>query len=96
MTTTTYYLLTNPNAHRKLKDEVRSRYQSLQEIDIKSATELPYLRAVLDEAMRIVPTASGGFSRTSPGAIIIGKYVPEGVSLSLSLTADVELNTNLL
>ncbi|KAJ4295129.1 hypothetical protein N0V90_007139 [Kalmusia sp. IMI 367209] len=74
-----YYLLSTPIAHEKLKREVRGAYENAQDIDIASTLRLPYLQAVFKEAMRIFPVVPQGLPRLSPGAVIEGTYVPQGV-----------------
>jgi cytochrome P450 len=76
----TYFLLKNPDAHRKLKEEVRLAYVSYEDIDVASTTKLEYLMAVLKEGMRIFPTAPQGTPRRSPGMNVGSHYVPQGVS----------------
>ncbi|KAI0195407.1 benzoate 4-monooxygenase cytochrome P450 [Xylaria flabelliformis] len=80
----TYYLLTTPNALKKLAEEVRSHYQSYEDIDANTALQLPYLRAVIDEALRVHPSGAQGFPRISPGVVIDGHYVPAGVEVYTS------------
>ncbi|KAI0547224.1 cytochrome protein [Xylaria curta] len=80
----TYYLLKTPNALKKLAEEVRSHYQSYEDIDANTALQLPYLRAVIDEALRIHPSGAQGFPRISPGIVIDGHYVPVGVEVYTS------------
>jgi cytochrome P450 len=75
-----YFLLKNPDAHKKLNEEVRSAYASYADIDVASTTKLEYLMAVLKEGMRIFPTAPQGTPRISPGMMVEGYYVPRGVS----------------
>ncbi|KAK5952528.1 hypothetical protein OHC33_006573 [Knufia fluminis] len=88
MATITYFLLKSPTAYTKLTTEIRSRFKSLSEIDISStsASQLPYLHAVMEEGMRIVPTASLGFSRNAPGpgVTVDGHFVPAGTELYVS------------
>jgi cytochrome P450 len=74
-----YYLLKTPESKRRLFDEVRSRYTDFDEIDATSALQLPYLRAVINEALRIHPSGAQGFPRVSPGMTVHGLYVPPGV-----------------
>ena len=76
----TFFLLKNKSAYRKLRDEIRGRYQALDEITAMSAQQLPYLQAVIAEGLRIFPPGSQGFPRLSPGASIDGYWVPKGVS----------------
>ncbi|KAL8626814.1 hypothetical protein Q9189_007497 [Teloschistes chrysophthalmus] len=80
----TFYLLTNPEPYRKLRDEVRSTYSSLDAIDAASALRLPYLQAVIAEGLRIYPPGSQGFPRVSPGMMVDEHYVPEGAEIYTS------------
>jgi cytochrome P450 len=43
--------------------------------------QLPYLQAVINEALRIHPPGSQGFPRVSTGANIDGFRVPKGVRI---------------
>jgi len=81
---TTYYLLKNPQALRRLTEEVRGRFGSSEEIDADSTAGLPYLLAVVDEGLRIHTPAPFGLPRFSPGAVINGQYIPAGVTVSTS------------
>lgn len=78
----TYLLLKTPTAMAKVVHEVRSSFSSSDEITILSASNLKYMIACLDEALRIYPPTPSGFSRIVPegGDIIAGKWVPSGVS----------------
>lgn len=79
----TYLLLMNPTAHQKLKEEVRTVFQSQEDIDLISVNKLPYMLACLDEAMRMYPPIANGLPRVCPegGAKVLGEYVPANVSL---------------
>jgi cytochrome P450 len=72
-------LLKNPEVHHKLNTEVCSEYISFDHIDIASTKTLEYLIAVLKEGMRMFPTAPQGTPRVSPGVVVEGHYVPNGV-----------------
>lgn len=80
----TYFLCRTPRAYEKLKHEVRSRYKSSSEITSVTAT-FPYLTAVINEALRMYPPVPFGAPRIVPkgGETVDGKFVPEGVSLSI-------------
>ncbi|KAK4150684.1 Isotrichodermin C-15 hydroxylase [Chaetomidium leptoderma] len=75
----TYFLLTNPDVMDKLKDEVRSSFNSVSDITIASVGRLPYLLAFLNEALRRYPPAVSNLPREvcEGGAIIAGQYIPE-------------------
>jgi cytochrome P450 len=84
-----YWLLSTPHAYERLKAEVRGRYNSLEEIDARSAASLNYLTACIDETFRIYPPIPIAMPRVTPkeGCTIAGQYVPGGVSMSnLNLT----------
>jgi cytochrome P450 len=82
LSSTTYYLLTNPGTLRRLQSEVRSSFEDSSEISDKSATRLHYLHAVLQEALRLFPPIPSPLPRTSPGAFIDGTYVPAGCTVA--------------
>ena len=81
----TFFLLTNPEALKKLTAEIRSAFRSEDEINFVSVSALPYLLACLDEALRMYPPVPNGLPRTVPkgGATVAGHYVPEDVSPEL-------------
>lgn len=74
----TYFLLRNPATYAKLRDEIRTRYSSADQIDARTAQLLPYLQAVIAEGLRMYPPGSQGFPRISPGAVVDGVWVPQG------------------
>jgi len=80
MTGMLFHLLSNQQALNKLQREVRTAFKSARDISISSTLKLPYLQAVLKEAMRIFPVVPQGLPRLSPGVVIDGLHVPHGVS----------------
>ncbi|KAK2601505.1 hypothetical protein N8I77_010952 [Diaporthe amygdali] len=86
LATATHYLLTSPVVLDKLKLEVRSAFTSEADITIAQVTNLKYLLAVIDEAMRINPALADGQTRvTGPeGLIVAGEHIPAHTSLSVS------------
>lgn len=74
----TYLLLENPDAMEKLKHEVRTSFQSADEITIASVSRLPYTLACLNEALRRWPPALGNLAREvhEGGEVILGKFLP--------------------
>ncbi|KAI1074917.1 cytochrome P450 [Whalleya microplaca] len=88
MTATTHYLLNSPECLEKLKQEIRERFSSLDEITIASTAKLPYLRAVIKEGLRIFPVGAIGFPRISPGMTVDGCYVPRGTEFYVSYWAE--------
>lgn len=81
MSGVTYYLLKNPDKLRLLTQEVRGHFASGADINGDSTASLQYLSAVIEEGLRIFPPAPFGFPRTSPGMMVDGQYVPEGVGI---------------
>lgn len=77
-----YFLSKNPDCLARLQEEVRNTFQSLDQVTGDACAHLPYLRAVLDEALRIFPAASFGLPRVSPGATVDGHYIPRGTVVS--------------
>jgi hypothetical protein len=85
----TYYLLSTPEAYKKLRDEIRGKYMDISEINSTSALQLPYLQAVISEGLRIYPPGSQGFPRVTPpteGIWVDKRYVPGNVINSYSVT----------
>jgi hypothetical protein len=78
----TYYLLKTPHAYAKLKEEVRGAFEKAEEITLTSTSQLPYLQACLEEALRLYPPVPLALPRlTRPeGDIIGGVFVPGNVT----------------
>jgi cytochrome P450 len=82
-------LLTNPIAYSKLRKEVADGIANgkiSSPIKDSEARQLPYLQAVIKEAMRLMPPASGAFFKTVPpeGDTIDGKFIPGGTQIGSS------------
>jgi cytochrome P450 len=84
----TFLLQKNPEVLKKLKAEVRGAFKDEDEITITSVNNLPYLLAVLEEALRLYPPLPVSLSRVTPpaGATVCGYYVPGGVRTSFPLS----------
>lgn len=83
---TIYFLLSNPSALHRAQDEVRTRFQSAEDITIESTEQkLEYLPACITEATRLFPPFWGAAPREVPagGAEICGKYVPGGSTVAI-------------
>lgn len=81
MAATLFYLVRNPSALAKATAEVRSTFADVEEIQIgQQLTSCSYLRACIDEAMRMSPSVGGIPPREvlQGGAIIDGHHLPEG------------------
>lgn len=77
-----FYLLgMNRRALDKVVQEVRSAFNSEEEIDLISVNRLDYMLACLKESLRQYPPATHGMPRVVPkgGHDIAGHWVPENV-----------------
>ena len=69
----------------KLKHEIRSSFNSPDEITATAVSHLPYLLACLNEALRICPAAPSNFAREvrKGGAVIAGEFIPENTIVEI-------------
>ncbi|KAK7987230.1 cytochrome P450 [Apiospora saccharicola] len=81
LTAITYLLATHPGCRARLDDEVRSAFDSTEQITATAAgpQQLPYLNAVLEEALRIFPPSPLGPPRVSPGETVDVHNIPRGI-----------------
>ncbi|CAJ2509677.1 Uu.00g147030.m01.CDS01 [Anthostomella pinea] len=82
MAATLFYIVRSPVALQKASEEVRAKFSDVEEIcQGPSLTSCVYLRACIDEAMRMSPSVGGIAPReVLPGGITIdGEFIPEGV-----------------
>lgn len=79
-------LLWNPDKFQKLYAEIRSAFQSEDEITYQRTSQLEYLNACLEEGLRIHPPVPTGLLRTVPeaGDVIDGHWIPGGTSVAVS------------
>jgi cytochrome P450 len=86
-TAAVYHILTHPDIHEKLQEEIRSTFARVEDIKLQDVlSKLPYLDAVVQETLRIHAPLANGFTRFVPdreGAVICGKHVSQGVSTEL-------------
>lgn len=75
------YLLNASHAHKKLVHEIRSSFRSPTEMTVEKVQQLPYLKAVIEEGLRLCPPAPGGLNRVVPagGDYVCGQWLPGGV-----------------
>lgn len=84
---TLYYLIRNPRTLDKLRAEVDAVLEPSDKLatwaKIKS---LPYLRACIDEAMRLTPPVATELIRRTPsgGACIDGRIIPGDTNVSIA------------
>jgi len=89
LSATMYHLCKTPRVMQKLRDELRQTFASSEEITVKACANMPYLKATIDESLRIFPVASFITPRVTPkgGHTVDGEVIPEGVSAHPSSTA---------
>ncbi len=77
-------LVQHPGVLQRLNTEVRSSFDSEEEITIASTIQLPYLNAVINEGLRLDPPAVVTPPKVVPagGDMVCDQFVPGGVSLS--------------
>ncbi|KAF5023522.1 hypothetical protein F66182_4389 [Fusarium sp. NRRL 66182] len=82
----TFHLLTNPTKYKMLVDEIRSTFQSMEEITMDRVNQLPYLIAVLNEALRMYPPLPSHLPRITPpqGEFVNGYWLPAKTTVSFS------------
>ncbi|KAI9927379.1 hypothetical protein ASPWEDRAFT_116947 [Aspergillus wentii DTO 134E9] len=82
-----YQLLRNPRCLEKLREEVDAVLDPDEVVaPYDKVKHLPYLRACLDESLRIFPPTSHGLPRETPeeGTNILGEWVAGKTSVSMS------------
>ena len=77
--------MTNPEVTDKLREEVsehRSTAAHPRHFSFKETQEMPYLQAVIKEALRLHPAVGQPLERVVPagGTTIAGQFFPGGVS----------------
>ena len=79
-----FYIVRTPEAYGKLVQEIRSTFNSADEVvGGPKLSSCKYLRACIDETLRISPVVASGLYRTvlPGGQMINGEFYPEGVTV---------------
>lgn len=81
------YVITNPHIYKRLQAEIDSTVREGHIISDEQARKLPYLQAVIKEAARMCPPATGMLNKITPpqGDTINGRFVPGGVEIGQCL-----------
>ena len=79
-----WYILRNPDQFQKLLDEIRS-FPDVEQITKSTAVNLPYLRACIDEVLRLAPPVPSILDRIvlKGGMMIDGNYVAAGTIVNV-------------
>ncbi|KAK4627038.1 Cytochrome P450 monooxygenase sthF [Fulvia fulva] len=80
-----FMLATDPNVAAKVVEELHATFASEDKIDMRSASKLSYLNAVIRETLRYYPPGPNAMWRMTPpeGNTILGDWVPGNTVLSL-------------
>lgn len=90
MAGTLFYLSRYPICYAKLTAEIRSTFSSVDDIRIgPTLNSCAYLRACIDETLRISPSAAGALWReVLPGGITVdGQFIPPGNDVGICVYA---------
>lgn len=88
LTGITFYLGRNKDKYHRLAGEIRNAFSATAtaaDITIEATARLPYLRAVIEEGMRLYPPSPSTLPRFVPGRgeMIDGKWVPGGTAVGV-------------
>ncbi|VUC22947.1 unnamed protein product [Clonostachys rosea] len=85
LTNTVFLLYTHPRVLEKLRVEIDAAMPGRARPTYEEASKLPYLRACIEESLRVRPASSFGLPRIVPqgGRVIAGKFVEGGVTVSV-------------
>ncbi|KAI1088434.1 benzoate 4-monooxygenase cytochrome P450 [Rostrohypoxylon terebratum] len=91
-----YFLLKNPSSLEKLKAEIRDTFDRYSQITYSSTMKMKYLRAVIQEGLRILPPVSVALPRDVPdeGAVVDGLFLPGGTHVGANPVATFLSSTN--
>lgn len=76
------YLMAHPEKLTLLSTEIRSSFRNMEQITLATLQDLPYLNAVIQEALRLCPAIPWVLPRRVPagGDTVCGFWLPGGVS----------------
>ncbi|KAJ5948821.1 cytochrome P450 [Penicillium verhagenii] len=79
------YLVNEPDELAVVTKELRQAFSSSAHVTLSSVQDLPYLKAVIQEGLRLCPPVPWMLPRIVPegGEVICGKWIPEGTPVSL-------------
>ncbi|KAI0477089.1 cytochrome P450 [Xylariaceae sp. FL0804] len=84
-----FFLLREPDAYTALVQEIRTHFRDSKEmaVNTESTASLKYLQACVQESLRLHQETVDGLPRVSPGALVDGMYIPQGVTCQISYFA---------
>ena len=91
-----WHLMSDKKSYDNLAKEIRSKFKSIDEINYQEAQHLPYLRAVIEEGLRIFPPNSGFIPRqviaSDKPFTLHDRVFPVGVSAAKQTMASGSIN----
>lgn len=86
LASTTYFALKNPRVMERLVQEIRQAFKSQGDITAAASSNLPYVHAAIQEALRLSPTNPISMPRQvdRPDVKICGMTVPQGIRVGIS------------
>lgn len=80
-----YYLIKSPACYAKLREEVSTAISGDRIAPYPKVRNLPYLKACIEESLRLSPPLPRGLERITPpeGAKIMGEFIPGNVGVSV-------------
>ncbi|KAL4742518.1 cytochrome P450 [Aspergillus similis] len=86
LSSTLYHLYRNPHCLVKLREEIESAGIGAHTPAFRSTQEMPYLQAVLKEALRVHPGTGFPLFRVVPkgGQVLAGQFFPGGVNVGIN------------
>ncbi|MDI1490296.1 MAG: hypothetical protein OHK93_001496 [Ramalina farinacea] len=89
LTASLYYTLQRPDIYQKLCDEVRTTFHSEADINFASTTDLKYVLAILNEAMRLHHPTPAHLARITPpsGHTVDGHWIPGNTTIGMQMNA---------
>ncbi|KAM3547354.1 hypothetical protein MY1884_009604, partial [Beauveria asiatica] len=75
-----FFLAQNPEKRELVVSEIMEAFPEEEGIDMRSTARLEYLRAALEETLRLYPPVTVTPPRVSPGAEVGGYYIPKDVN----------------
>ena len=84
-TNTTYLIYKHPHVLESLRAELDAVCGTEEVASYETLSRLPYLRACVEESLRVRPPSSFGLPRVVPpgGRLIAGQWIDEGVTVSV-------------
>jgi len=77
-----FFLLKEPDVYDALVEEVRGAFADSHAINMDSVGNLKYLHGGVQESLQLHQDTVDGLLRVSPGAVVDGEYIPQGVGFS--------------